>query len=188
MSEPVPVPVPGETAPHMLYQAEPCGPAVLVKFPEGADPFAILEHLFKTHPWPKGRGAQESKTPPPAAASQARPPLRASQADPSRGAGGVRDTSRAAYRALEWSGRLAEQQRAVVDFFLANEGRDFTRRELEKALGIDINAICGRVHELLTPPFEILVETAQKRRCSVTGSTVTALELARTSSNPRREP
>lgn len=89
---------------------------------------------------------------------------------------GVRDTSMSAYRHLEWSGKMSKQQKIVVDFFVANPGRRFTRQELSKALGLGINAVCGRVNELLAEPMMILRENGRKK-CEVTQNDVNALEL-----------
>lgn len=102
---------------------------------------------------------------------------------PSRPAG-VRDTSMAAYRALEWSGKLGEQEQTVVDFFLANPNPDgWTRQELSrrvewKGKPMPINAVCGRVNALLAEPFNVLVELDTKKTCSVTANRVNALALA----------
>lgn len=89
---------------------------------------------------------------------------------------GIRDTSMAAYRALKWSGKLAAQEKLIVDHFLANRGRKFTRQELARDLDLGINAVCGRVKALLDAPMELLVER-EKKQCSVTGNSVNALEL-----------
>jgi hypothetical protein len=90
----------------------------------------------------------------------------------------VRDASMAAYRALAWSGTMAAQQRAVLDVFLRDPERTWTRRELVNAVGIPVNAVTGRVNELLKEPFE-LIEECGKRSCSMTGETVNELRLKR---------
>jgi hypothetical protein len=90
----------------------------------------------------------------------------------------VRDTSLDAYRSLKDSGKLSAQQLAIVEHFAsARPGLRATRQELARDLEIGINAICGRVVELLTAEPPILIERGRKR-CSVTGNDVTALELA----------
>lgn len=91
---------------------------------------------------------------------------------------GVRDTSMAAYRGLEWSGKLGKQQQIVVDFFVANPGR-WTRQEIARGTGLSINATCGRVNELLAEPFAILEEGDEKKDCSITKNRVNALALRR---------
>lgn len=88
---------------------------------------------------------------------------------------GVRDTSMAAYRTLEWHGRLTKQQAKVVDFLQANLQRDYTRQELSNVTGLAINAICGRVRELLD--LKVLEETGP-RECRITGATANPLRLA----------
>jgi hypothetical protein len=93
------------------------------------------------------------------------------------GSSGVRDTSLAAYRALQWSGRLAAQEQLVVSYFFQHPDRTFTRQELARDLGLGINAVCGRVNKLLQEPFVVLVEVGRKT-CSVTGNNVNALGLA----------
>lgn len=92
---------------------------------------------------------------------------------------GVRDTSMAAYRALEWSGKLADQQMTVLSLFLANPTARRTRKEVAAYAGLEINAVCGRVAELIAGPFHVLVEDAEKKVCSITKNRVTALRLAR---------
>lgn len=89
---------------------------------------------------------------------------------------GVRDTSIAAYRGLQWSGHLGKQQQVVVDFFVANPGK-WTRQEIAKATGLSINATCGRVNELLAEPFAILAEADEKKDCSITKNRVNAVVL-----------
>ena len=94
------------------------------------------------------------------------------------GRGGVRDTSMAAFRALQWSGKLAAQEQLIVDLFLADPFQQRTRQEIARDLKLGINAVCGRVNALLKEPFNILQEQG-KKDCTVTGNSVNALELAR---------
>jgi hypothetical protein len=91
---------------------------------------------------------------------------------------GVRDASMIAYRALEWSGRMTKQQRLVMDFFAINPQRDYTRQELASGLNLGVNVICGRVNELMKPPFSLLQEVG-RRRCRITGESANALRAAR---------
>lgn len=74
---------------------------------------------------------------------------------------GVRDTSKAAYRKLQWNGTLSKQQERIVEFIRQNQQRDFTRHELAEALDMDVNAVCGRVKELLD--FTVLEEGAPRQ-------------------------
>lgn len=88
----------------------------------------------------------------------------------------VRDTSMAAYRSLEWSGKLTKQQRVVHEFMLANRQRDYTRQELGDALQMSINRICGRVKELIDCGVVEEVDGG-RRRCRVTGENANTLRL-----------
>ncbi len=60
----------------------------------------------------------------------------------------IRDTSESAYRAIEpeLSGRRREVMLKVHEVFT---GRTFTRKQLAKALGWEINRVTGRVLELI---------------------------------------
>lgn len=98
--------------------------------------------------------------------------------EPERKATAVRETSLIAYRALAFSGKLGEQQRKVIDLFLANPSATYTRQEIVEKTGLTINAVCGRVNELLTEPLLLLREIG-RRECSVTKSTVNAIALTR---------
>lgn len=89
----------------------------------------------------------------------------------------VRNTSLEAYRALRSSGALSAQQVVIIDHFIARPGLRTTRQELARQLEIGINAICGRVSELMEADPPILIERGRKR-CGVTGRDVNALELA----------
>jgi hypothetical protein len=91
---------------------------------------------------------------------------------------GVRDTSMLAYRSLEWSGRMTRQQRMVMDLLAANAQRDYTRQEIANALQLGINVVCGRVNELMRPPFELLLECG-RRKCRITGESANALQIRR---------
>jgi hypothetical protein len=89
----------------------------------------------------------------------------------------VRGTSLEAYRALRASGKLGAQQLAIVGYFIDRPGASASRQELARDLGIGINAVCGRVVELLTAAPPILAERGRKV-CQVTRNDVLALELA----------
>jgi hypothetical protein len=89
---------------------------------------------------------------------------------------GVRDTSMAAYQALKGSGKLGAQQLQVLAAFGDDPKRTFTRQELARATGLGINAVCGRVNELMKEPFAVLCERG-KKQCAVTGNSVNALAL-----------
>jgi hypothetical protein len=57
----------------------------------------------------------------------------------------VRDTSIDAYRTV----RLGDQQHRIVAFLAKHAHTDFTRHELSVGTGISVNAVAGRVAELL---------------------------------------
>lgn len=62
----------------------------------------------------------------------------------------VRKTSRDCYHEIEMMGRLGEQQRQIMKFFMDQDrGAGFTRRDLSRLVKLPINAICGRVKELI---------------------------------------
>lgn len=82
-----------------------------------------------------------------------------------------------AYRALQYSGKLADQQQRVLAVFYSLPSGKWTRKEIEQQTGIDINAVCGRVNELIK--LALLVEDG-KKTCFVTTNNVNALRLART--------
>lgn len=86
----------------------------------------------------------------------------------------VASTSLRAYDALK-AGKLGSQQQRVLAHMLERCDRDFTRQELVQSTGLAINAMCGRVKELLDAG---LLEVAGTRTCTVTGNTVEALRLA----------
>lgn len=78
------------------------------------------------------------------------------------------DTRNANYHEHRESGALGKQQRVVMDEIKARGAG--TRSELAKRTGITINAIAGRVNELVAAG--LLVEYPQ-RKCACTGRTVT---------------
>ena len=76
----------------------------------------------------------------------------------------VRQTSRTAYAEHERTGK-AGSQRARILAHIASKG-PLTRQEVSHETGVAINAVCGRVKELLDAG--LLVEP-RKRVCSVSG-------------------
>ena len=90
--------------------------------------------------------------------------------------GGGRETSRSAYRKARFSGKLTRQQEVVVAWLRGRVG-DATRQEIARGTGLGINAVCGRVNELLDPEIGVLRETG-KRKCRATGETANTLVLA----------
>jgi hypothetical protein len=129
--------------------------------------------LFARQPATPAAPQQQSAAP--AGANNSSPASLVEADAPARPAG-VRDTSMAAYRALQWSGKLGAQQQRITDYFLANPKMRFTRKELAHDLGMEINAVCGRVNELLAEPYNVLVEVG-KKQCRITRNIVNALRL-----------
>ena len=84
---------------------------------------------------------------------------------------GVRAASVEAYRKIERSGKLTAQQEVVMAWVRSRIG-DHTRQEISRGTELPINAVCGRVHELVD--LGELRET-RRRRCRVTGENVNAL-------------
>lgn len=106
----------------------------------------------------------------------AAPAVAAPEADPASRQdhpSGVRATSHAAYTKLRFSGQLAEKQKEIYNHFLATPMRTWTRSELAEAMGLRMNSCTGRVSEMLD--LGALEEMPEKRRCKITGETVTQL-------------
>lgn len=91
--------------------------------------------------------------------------------------GGVRDTSIEAYRKLAATGKLSGQQKIVFDYLKASIGGR-TRQEIARDTGLKINAVCGRVNELMNDFSPPLVYEPRKKTCSVTKEKVNAIEVA----------
>lgn len=87
----------------------------------------------------------------------------------------VRDTSRTAYAEQRASGRLNNTQQRIVDLLRAHPGRDYTRSEIGRALGLPINVVTGRVNELIH--LKHMAEERGKRACAVSGKVVYAVGL-----------
>jgi hypothetical protein len=75
----------------------------------------------------------------------------------------VQKTSIDAYEELKRSGRLATQKAVVLLSIIKGPGR--TRQELSVSTRIPINAICGRVNELLK---DLCIIEEGRRKCSIT--------------------
>lgn len=74
----------------------------------------------------------------------------------------VADTSLAAYWSELLSGRVSRQQAIVLDdLFINGPG---TRAELSDNTGLAINAVCGRVRELLDNGFVKVISTVLDER------------------------
>jgi hypothetical protein len=83
----------------------------------------------------------------------------------------VRDTSLDAYHGID----LTRGQAKVVAFLLSHPARDFTRGELSHLSAIPINAICGRVNELIAAGT---IEERVRRACAFSGKQCHPVRLA----------
>lgn len=79
----------------------------------------------------------------------------------------VADTSIEAYREHKGEGLAGKQAETILKNL--KEGKDYSRREIARELGMELSSVCGRVNELLQVG---LLEEAPKRRCSVTHKTI----------------
>ncbi len=79
-------------------------------------------------------------------------------------------TKRTALQNLRASGAMTAQQQRVLEAI--KPGQDYTRNELERNTGIRINAICGRVAELIDRGE---IEPGPPRRCKLSGQMVHTL-------------
>lgn len=91
---------------------------------------------------------------------------------------GVRETSREAHAKGKWNGTFSKQQQLILDKIDSSRKSDHTRQELKMITGLEINAVCGRVNELLSDEIGALEET-RKRKCLVTGETAMAFRRKR---------
>lgn len=85
----------------------------------------------------------------------------------------VRETSVRAYERLVESGKDQTQKAKILKHMIAIYPKTQTRLELGSVLGIAINAITGRVNDLVAA--ECLIEDGQ-RYCTVSGSMVYQLK------------
>lgn len=80
----------------------------------------------------------------------------------------VRDTSRTAMEEIQRSGAAISQWQKVYDFVL--EHRKVSRSQIEQGTGVHINAVSGRVNELIRD--HRLVETRIRFPCPITHRSV----------------
>src|SRR5689334_21920666 len=88
----------------------------------------------------------------------------------------VADSSLIAYHAHRANGRLSRQQQDIFAFLCKHAHRDFTRKELARALNMEPGTIAGRVNELRDELH--LVEEFPIRRCTVSGNSAHPIRLA----------
>ena len=85
----------------------------------------------------------------------------------------VTKTSKQAYDELVSSGKAATQRGIILNAML-RQYRGLTRRELSTVSGLEINAVCGRVNELVKNGA---LKEDREVRCPTTGKTVSLVEL-----------
>jgi AraC-like DNA-binding protein len=90
----------------------------------------------------------------------------------------VRDTSILTYDQLKAADELTPLQRQIVELVRAGRGRDFSRKEISRQTGLEINTVAGRVNELVS--LGVLVD-GRCRQCTVTHRYIhpVRLQLAR---------
>jgi hypothetical protein len=76
-------------------------------------------------------------------------------------------TSRMAYNEVQSTGKDTTQAADILSHVLP--GYDYSRQELKRLTGLEINAICGRVNELLKAGK---LEEGEMRKCNVTGRSI----------------
>lgn len=90
------------------------------------------------------------------------------------------ETSVIAHREHAASGAMGRQARQIYDF-VRERGGDWSRKEISRATGIELSAVCGRVNGLVAVG---LLDEYQQRPCRVTGRTIAPVGLPR---EPQRE-
>lgn len=86
------------------------------------------------------------------------------------------ESSLIAFHAHRANGRLTRQQRDIFAFLCKHAHRDFTRKELSRALNMEPGTVAGRVNELRDELH--LIEDLPIRRCSVSGNSAHPVRLA----------
>jgi predicted ArsR family transcriptional regulator len=84
----------------------------------------------------------------------------------------VRDTSFEAYDFVRALGITGAQRERIAVYLYRRDSR--TRQEISKGTGITINAVCGRVNELVK---DYKLEEEAPRTCSITGRQAHPLRL-----------
>ena len=94
--------------------------------------------------------------------------------DMGRFAQGVSDTSRGAYKELQESGKAYSQTNKIYHLLLSRKV-DMSRSEIAEETGLKINAVCGRVHEMLKPEKGLL-KAGPVRNCTITKTKVSTVK------------
>lgn len=87
----------------------------------------------------------------------------------------IAETSRQRYHKLVETGDVSRQQAELMSFM--SPGKDYTRAELSQISGLMINAVTGRVNELLQDG-KLEEQDGEKRKCSVTGYTAKVVRMS----------
>lgn len=95
----------------------------------------------------------------------------------------VADTSIEAYKEHKDTGKLGRQAAAILEKMIPS--KDYSRKELSKATGFELSAICGRVNELLAMG---LLEELEPRKCNITGKRIHPIKLRTHNGNHRQVP
>lgn len=76
------------------------------------------------------------------------------------------------------SGRMSKQQQIIVTLIKLDDTKaNWTLQEISVATGMQINTVSGRVNELKSHPLFVL-EECERRKCRITGRTVTPVRIA----------
>jgi len=144
----------------------------VISIPEGRDPFEVME-AARARLFPEVTAEQIAAQSRRADEIIARRGGEGVKATQTRSGDGVKPTSVEAYGRLRSEGRLTKQHTLILSAW--KPGVTYTRQELVKLTGLGINAICGRVAELVGMGA---VQVSGKRACTVTGSNVEALAVS----------
>ncbi|MDO9252566.1 MAG: helix-turn-helix domain-containing protein [Hydrogenophaga sp.] len=74
------------------------------------------------------------------------------------------------------SGELGAQAKAILDFLKKHPNKNWSRAEIERATGIRLSSVCGRVNELTSKG---LITDRPERPCGVTGKTIRPVRFKR---------
>lgn len=82
------------------------------------------------------------------------------------------ETRNAAYELLKASPKMGNQKRLILAFI--GNRQDATRQEISVGTMISINAVCGRIGQLIEGGH---IEESTPRQCNITRNTVTPLRI-----------
>lgn len=95
--------------------------------------------------------------------------------DMGRYASRVAETSKVAYENLKQSGKDYSQINKIYHLLISRKV-DMSRSEISQATGLTINAVCGRINEMLKPEKGLL-EKGPVRICTITKSKVSTVRV-----------